>query len=576
MKYIEVFVKHRLNTDTTVIYSVKPSELISITIGQFVEVPFRNKKIIAIVVGFSKQKVDYKVRNIIRIISGKIYNNVLFKTANFMLTQNYSPVSKNLFSFIGAIPNKIKGNEIYDVVDKVEKYVKIKYFFSNDKKRINYYKNLIKNRKKIIFSFATIKRAQEFAKIIGYKHRIYSNRLTPSQRYKLQKAFAIKEEYIIIGSRHSIFLQSAIDHMVVVDGYNHLGHKNDSHPNYYSEDVVNVFSKFGIEVLLFSTSPTLSSVNEKWNYLIDKQPKILIKLYSKIDDINYFLETLVENKNKILVYNPIYRSSSIFCNNCNEFIKCENCWKNLTGIKDNGLFYCKYCLLNLVDNICNVCKQNNLKLIRFGLEDNIQLVKNITRNYSEISSFNLGNINDQCLITLATSKIFDLLNPSFDRVVLLNFDFLSSSKNFNFDEETIAIISNLKQMAKNELVIVTKDETSEFFKIKSQQDLKYFFNNALGKRKHYKLKPFYTTIDLIAQNINPFILKTEKEKIKSGLLKISSIDINEFSENIYNSKSKFWQSYIRIKIKFDEVEKIKKKVRSILFKLPNKWRYKVS
>ncbi|MEK7765351.1 MAG: hypothetical protein AAB368_03855, partial [bacterium] len=334
--------------------------------------------------------------------------------------------------------------------------------------------------------------------------------------------------------------------------------KNDGHPNYLSEEVVKILNKYGIEIYLFSSSPTLSVVKNKWNYLIDEQPKILIKTYTKIDELNFYLETLVESQNKILIFNPIYRSTSIYCNKCKEFVKCENCWKNLTGIKDTGEIYCKNCMLNLLNNICNICNLNDLKYIRFGLEDNINLIKNITDNYSEISSFNIDNIDNNNQITLATSKIFDYINLEFDKVILLNFDFLTSGKNYNFDEEVIAIISNLKKMTKNEMVITTKDESSEFFRIKNQQDLKNYFLNIYKKRKHYQLKPFYITIMLIAQNIDPFKLKSEKEIIVKNLSKIKLIIFNEFSENIFNSKNRYWQSFLKIKIKTDESEKIKK------------------
>jgi len=217
-----------------------------------------------------------------------------------------------------------------------------------------------------------------------------------------------------------------------------------------------------------------------------------------------------------------------------------------------------------------------LKQIRFGLEDNLNLVKNITNDYTEISSYNIGNIDNKNKLVLATSKIFDYFNLKFERVVMFNFDFLVSSRNYNFDEKIIAILSNLKKMAIKELIITTKDEENNFFKLKTQNDLKKFYQAILKKRRDYKLQPFYSVINLVAQDNNPFKLKNDSKIIYQNLNKINEIICNNFTENIYNSKTKFWQMFLKIKIKKGEKETTKKELKNILYKLPNNWRYKVN
>ncbi|PIP51167.1 hypothetical protein COT76_01640 [Candidatus Berkelbacteria bacterium CG10_big_fil_rev_8_21_14_0_10_33_10] len=576
MKYVEAYVNHRLNNDEPLLYSIKPKDLYKIKIGQLIEVPFRNRKILAVVIKFTNRSVNYKVKNIYRIVSGKIYNNIHFELANYLSNNYYSPIGKNLFSFYGDIPKKIVENNMFNLEDKTYNQKQVEYYFSNDNQRLKFYEDLIIKNKKIVFAFATLKRAEKFAQLVGYKNNIYSNILNLNDRYDLIHKFTNNDESIIIGTRQAIFLQSNLAHIIVVDEYNHIGHENNSHPNYRSEKIVKILSKFGIKIYLFSTSPTISSINNKWNYLVDKQPKILFKSYLKSDDLNFYIESLVEKTNNILIYNPIYRSTSIFCNDCNEYVKCKNCWQNVTGIKSNGQLFCKKCQLDLADNICNLCNGANLKQIRFGLEDNLNLVKNITNDYTEISSYNIGNIDNKNKLVLATSKIFDYFNLKFERVVMFNFDFLVSSRNYNFDEKIIAILSNLKKMAIKELIITTKDEENNFFKLKTQNDLKKFYQAILKKRRDYKLQPFYSVINLVAQDNNPFKLKNDSKIIYQNLNKINEIICNNFTENIYNSKTKFWQMFLKIKIKKGEKETTKKELKNILYKLPNNWRYKVN
>jgi len=576
MKYVEVYVNHRLNSDDKLLYSLKPEDLYKIKIGQLIEVPFRNKNILAVVVKFTSKIVDYKVKNIRRILSGKIFNNVHFELAKYLSIQYYSPINKNIFSLYGDIPKKINENKTLNIEDKVIDEKNIEYYFSNDRQRIKFYKKLIDKKIKLLFVFATISRAEEFARLINYKNKIYSNNLSLADRYDLIYKFSKNNISTIIGTRQAIFLQSNTDYSVVIDEYNHLGHKNDSHPNYRSEEIVKILSKYGIKIYLFSTSPTISSINHKWNYLIDKQPKILLKSYLKSVDLNYYIESLAKTNKKILIYNPIYRSTSIFCTDCNEYVKCDSCWQNVTGIKINGQIFCKNCQLDLVDNKCNVCKGANIKLTRFGLEDNLKLIKNVTDSYTEISSYNIGNIVDSNKIVLATSKIFDCFNLKFDTVIMFNFDFLFSSKKYNYDEEIIALISNLKKMAMSELIITTKNEENDFFKIKTQNDLKVFYQLIIKKRLEYKLQPFYTIIDIVTQDKNPFKLKKDSDKIHKNLIKINKIICNNFTENIYNSKTKQWQMLLRIKIKKDENLSIKTELKDIIYNLPNNWRYKVN
>ena len=80
----------------------------------------------------------------------------------------------------------------------------------------------------------------------------------------------------------------------------------------------------------------------------------------------------------------------------------------------------------------------------------------------------------------------------------------------------------------------------------------------------------------MAQDNNPFKLKNDSKIIYQNLNKINEIICNNFTENIYNSKTKFWQMFLKIKIKKGEKETTKKELKNILYKLPNNWRYKVN
>ena len=179
-------------------------------------------------------------------------------------------------------------------------------------------------------------------------------------------------------------------------------------------------------------------------------------------------------------------------------------------------------------------------------------------------------------LVLATSKIFDYLDVRFDRVIMLNFDFLIGGKEYDYDEEIISILAFLKSMAKKELIIVSKFEENKFFKIKTQNNLKEFYSKVLEKRKEYRLSPYYKNINIISLNNNPFKLKKEQEKYNLQLLKINKLIWSDFSENIYNSKTRIWQSSGLIKINNYENSEVNNNLKHLLYNLPGRWRYKVN
>lgn len=578
MKYTQVLPDQRLNKDEALTYSIPPSLLPNIKIGQIVIVPFRQRKIIGLVLAFSNQSVNYKTKPVEKILSGKIITRNDLAIAKYISKLYISSLAKALFAMVFSLPKKAL--EFYDKTDKVPGGPNVKFYFGSDKERFKFYQKLILTGRQIAFVFSTRERADFFKKLIKYENEIISSGNSSAEQYILLKKFYEGEIKILIGTRNLIFADCQNELVIVVDDYNHFGQTNDQQPNFNSENLSAIISyEKKIEIILVSDAPTLSALKYRWAYLSKSTSRILIKNYQNYLQLNYFLEEKINEKEKrILIFNPVYNYGLVYCHDCQDFFKCQQCNRNLTYNKEQNSLHCPVCHHRQILEKCLVCQGLNFKTVGFGAENNIEFIRQICPDASLVSAQLTSPNFQQSRLIIATQKIFDYAEENFDIIIVLNFDILLSSHDFDYDEQAIRVLAKLKNMTRGELILLTKIPDHEIFQIISQKDLKEYFKKILARRKEFLLPPFYKLLTIKASQTDPFKLKHELEKFEE---KINALADNKniiwlgFDKEEFEAQKHLWLATAILKISLEIPVNLETKIRQLLYNLPNHWRLKV-
>ncbi|TSC92686.1 MAG: Uncharacterized protein CEN91_385 [Candidatus Berkelbacteria bacterium Licking1014_85] len=576
--YAEIFPNHKLNSDEPLIYSI-PAELIAqIKIGQLVEIPFRKNLIAGVISNFQKSANGVKTKPIARILSGKYFSKNNLAIAKYISQKYYTPLSKTIFSMLPDIP---KNNiAFFDKIDKQLLPPKIKYYISDDLSRLNYYNKFYLDSTPTLFLFPTIDRAHYFKKYVNLNGEIISSKTKIQALYSAQKDFYENLNSKLIGTKNLLFFESHRKYRIIIDSYDHFSFESDQQPNIDIEDIASVISaQNNCEIILFSSAMTQRSQSFKSIYLSKSTCKTIVKPTLNQRQIDFLIE-VYSNKpsQRTLIFNPVFNYGLLFCSDCNDFFKCKKCFSNLIYNQKAFTLECRKCQQIYAVDKCQKCSGRNYTEFGFGLEKNIENYYSQNKNFALASAkFVSPNIYSSNLV-VGTQKIFDYFLKPFDKVIALNFDIILNSHEYDYDENAIQILANLKNLSKKELLVFSNYLDHEIFQIKSQNDLKKFFKNALINRKKFQLPPFAKIINIKAINFDPFKLKNETIKIHQELMKIEKNQqfiISSFSKPEFLSKNNIWQSEAQIKISPFGSKNIDEKLRKILYNLPSSWRMKV-
>jgi len=106
-------------------------------------------------------------------------------------------------------------------------------------------------------------------------------------------------------------------------------------------------------------------------------------------------KNLEQNKKIILYLNKRWEFSSLICESCNYFYKCENCDTSLTVHNYSSKLVCHTCNFSRnIPNKCDKCNSSSLKAIWIGTEQ----VENLLLSYfpkASIFRMDLDNIKNK-------------------------------------------------------------------------------------------------------------------------------------------------------------------------------------
>ncbi len=288
----------------------------------------------------------------------------------------------------------------------------------------------------------TVRRFVERFPRIAVQH----SALTNTERHQFWQRIATGDAQVVVGARSAIFAPARNLGLIVVDEEHEPSYKQDSIPRYHARDVAIKRAQIeDVPVLLGSATPSLESwlrigrpevvgrgseVEQSRDPTPDPRPttndvRHLLRLDNRVRGLalpkvelidlrevnkmrkgihllsprleKVLSETIAAGEQAILLLNRRGYANCIFCNHCNEAVKCKYCDATMTyhrasdirpvdlttaGGVHAGQMHCHYCLaVNPLPATCPTCGK---KLSLFGLGTQ-RVEEELTRKFPGIS-----------------------------------------------------------------------------------------------------------------------------------------------------------------------------------------------
>ncbi len=229
---------------------------------------------------------------------------------------------------------------------------------------------------------------ERFSARFGEKVAILHSQLTGSQRYQTWERVRSGEASIVIGPRSAIFAPVRNLGLVIVDEEHENSYKQMESPRYHTREVAIMRAKlYKAPILLAGATPSLESYYNaeggcyrlvKLRKRIDNRPlpevEIVDMREEKSNILSHYLrqeleKTLERREQVILFLNRRGFSNFSLCRRCGHVLRCKNCSVSLTYHASSEKLICHYCNREEIPpKICPRCHSGYIRRLGIGTQ----------------------------------------------------------------------------------------------------------------------------------------------------------------------------------------------------------------
>ncbi|WP_064592327.1 replication restart helicase PriA [Streptobacillus moniliformis] len=479
--YYQIYVKKYSNT-----YTYESD--FPLTIGSFVEIDFRNKDLLGVVIRESKKEEigDFKIKKIKKVkddiveIPESILNLAIFINsyyitdfnASFKILGPYEKMFKEKLEKVEkkeiVIKNNITLNEYQqkayeDIVNSDENIFLLHGITSSGKTEIyiKLIEEALKKDKSSIFLLPEISLSSQMVKVIkkvfGSSISLIHSKMTPATKLKEWINIYSGNSKVILGARSALFAPVKNLGYIIIDEEHENSYKQEDNARYHSRNVaIKRAMQEGAKVILGSATPSFESY-----YLAKKNLFKLITLNKRFNNMelpemevvdlsnekSMLSEKLLQNmktvlskgEQVILILNRKLHSLLVRCIECKEKMICPRCSVNLRYSKSKNILECSHCeYRRKMYETCPYCESKNLELLGIGIEK-------LEEELSDL--FGSENILRMDSSTMTSQKDFDKAYKEFSEnkyQIAIGTQILA--KGFHFPNVTLVGIINTDQI----------------------------------------------------------------------------------------------------------------------------------
>lgn len=465
----------RQKTQKTLTFDYLIPDAITVEPFFLVEVPFRNKKVEAIVLEIQDSS-PFAKKEILRALSlGPIITKSQLNIAKRISDEFLSDLPSAIFSFLPKLNKKdlkkIGSSSDPNSGQKVKKPIILTgdYEFRQD-----YYIQSISKARQNLFIFPEIgdleKAKFKFLKLDpSLKIELWHSQISPAKKASIWNRLLNKENLIIISSRHGLFLPFINLDLVIIDDPSNFAYFEDQSPRYNAAAAARIVStEYRSQLIIGDSLPSLESY--AW---IKSQKAVEVKRQNPIEvKETYELEKIFSDEEfakdfdaskKILIAGFFSRTKRLVCSDCGA---------------DNPL-----CLE------CVACKSSNLRSSFFD-----QSKMELTTRKIFASTSPKTTIENK--VTVSAFKEIPSLEKTFDIAIIPYFDSFASFPFLNFRFKLIKHILDLRQSGVRKIYICLSKSPFELADYLVKNEFDQLIIEELKNRKHDQLPPFTRAVEL--------------------------------------------------------------------------------
>ena len=416
-KYVEVVIRVPLGVKSEYTYSVKDEDVAKVAVGKRVEVDFRNKKTVALIVKTFDEKPEYETKDVIRVLDEiPLFTSELFELSKWVSEYYISSISEVIYSIISfknaKLPKVYKNDSEalenpHQLTDEQKNAIEI---INNGNKNGTYYvwgvtgsgktevyleiaKKIISEGKSVIYLLPEIGLTTQLIQYIKGKFpsdrvAILHSLLTESERLGEWQKIASGKIDIVLGARSAVFAPLNNLGLIIMDEEHDASYKSDSFVCYNTRTVALKRSRINNAMfILGSATPSLESYKAFTDGSINmvrlnkravkgsNMSEIEVVETAKINTIispklRYELQnTIDEGKQAILFLNKRGYLHRLVCPECGHVATCEHCSIPLTYHRDINKLVCHECgRVYPPRYTCDNCGADTVLFKSFGTE----------------------------------------------------------------------------------------------------------------------------------------------------------------------------------------------------------------
>ncbi|CAM3176004.1 replication restart helicase PriA [Streptobacillus ratti] len=479
--YYQIYVKKYVNT-----YTYESD--FPLDVGTFVEINFRNKNLLGVVIRESKKEEigDFKIKKINKVmedmvkIPESILNLAIFINsyyitdfhASFKILGPYEKMYKEKLLEIEkkeiTINNSIALNEYqqkaYDDIVNSNENIFLLHGITGSGKTEIYIKLIeeaLKKDKSSIFLLPEISLSSQMVKgikkVFGNTVSLIHSKMTPATKLKEWINIYSGNSRVILGARSALFAPVKNLGYIIIDEEHENTYKQEDNARYHSRNVaIKRAMQEGAKVVLGSATPSFESyylakknifklvtLNKRFNNM-DLPEMEVVDLSNEKSMLSEKLlqnmkDTLLKGEQVILILNRKSHSLLVRCIDCKEKMACPRCSVNLRYSKSKDILECSHCeYRRKMYDTCPYCDSENLEFLGIGIEK-------LEEELSEL--FGSENILRMDSSTMTSQKDFDKAYKEFSEnkyQIAIGTQILA--KGFHFPNVTLVGIINTDQI----------------------------------------------------------------------------------------------------------------------------------
>ncbi|CAM3088612.1 primosomal protein N' [Streptobacillus felis] len=479
--FYQIYVKKHINT-----YTYESD--FPLTIGSFVEINFKNKDVVGVVIRESKKEEigNFKIKKINRCLDdivdvpesilkiAKFINSYYITDfhASFKLLGPYEKMSKKKLEEIekketiiknDAILNKDQQKAFDEIVNSDEKHFLLYGITGSGKTEI--YIKLIEEAlmkdKSSIFLLPEISLSSQMVKrikkVFGDNVSLVHSKMTSTNKLKEWYNIYSGNVKVILGTRSALFAPVKNLGYIIIDEEHENAYKQEDNARYHARNVaIKRAMEEGAKVVLGSATPSFESyylaknnffklvkINNRYNN--SELPDIeIVDLSNEKSLLSEKLllnikEVISKGEQVILILNRKSHSVLVKCKDCSTKISCPRCSLNLRYSKSKNILECSHCeYRRKMYDVCPNCKSEKLEYLGIGIEKIEEELANLFGN---------ENILRMDSSTMTSQKDFDKAYKEFSEnkyQIAIGTQILA--KGFHFPNVTLVGVINTDQI----------------------------------------------------------------------------------------------------------------------------------